>query len=346
MVKIQIKYGFTSFICIFVLKYAFMETLDNIKKPISREFEEFAALFKESVSSDDGLLGQVLEYVGARHGKMLRPILMLLSGRLCGRVGEKTYHSAIALELLHTASLVHDDVVDESDRRRGSRSVNDIFDNKVAVLGGDYILGTSLLHASFSGDIEVVRLIARLGQALSHGEIVQLESISSDEFSEEKYYKIIRNKTAVLFSSSSAIGAICAGSDRQIIDRMFAFGEKIGMAFQIKDDIFDYYSNDIGKPTGNDMREGKLTLPSLYVLNNGAGEEQRATALKIRRQEATDEEIHKFVEYVKSAGGIEYAEERMKEIRAEAMDMLPSDASPELVRALRAYIDFVVERKI
>ena len=238
-------------------------------------------------------------------------------------------------------------MVDESDKRRGQRSVNAVYDNKVSVLVGDYMLATSLKHAAWSGKVELVELVARLGQELSEGEIIQLSNISNEDFSEEIYFEVIRKKTAALFVASAESGALSVNATPEQVSLSARFGELIGTAFQIKDDIFDYFPNpNLGKPTGNDMVEGKLTLPALYVLNKLKSQELNELALRIRALEATPEEIAEFVEIVKREGGIEYAEKVMYDYRSKALELLPEDACSTLSEALTSYIDFVIERKI
>ncbi len=324
-----------------------MDKFELIKKPVAQELESFKALFDSSLSSETPLLNEALKYIKKRNGKMMRPILVLLMAKLFGTSNEATKHVAIALELLHTASLVHDDVVDESDKRRGQRSVNAVFDNKVSILVGDYMLATSLKHAAWSGNVALVELVARLGQELSEGEIIQLSNTSNKSFSEDIYFDVIRKKTAALFVASAESGAISVNASKEQVEASALYGQLIGTAFQIKDDIFDYFPNpNLGKPTGNDMVEGKLTLPALHVLNKLNDEALNNLALRIRSLEASPEEIADFVEIVKREGGIEYAEKVMYDYRNRAMDILPKDIAPDLYEALAAYIDFVIERKI
>ena len=323
-----------------------MDRLEQIKQPIQAEFEVFKQKFDASLQSSNPLLGEVINFIKQRKGKMMRPILTLLIAKLVGKINESTYYAAISLELLHTASLIHDDVVDESDKRRGQSSVNAIYDNKVSVLVGDYLLATSLANAALSADIRLVDLVAHLGQTLSEGEIIQLSNTNASDFSEEVYFEVIRKKTAALFASAAKAGALSAGSSDEKAQKAALFGELIGVAFQIKDDIFDYYASDeLGKPTGNDMREGKLTLPALYVLNSLKDEAMMALALKIRALEANREEIAHFIEYVKVNDGIEYATQVMIDYRNKALEMLPETTSQELKDTLTAYIDYVIERK-
>ena len=323
-----------------------MERLEQIKSPISAEFEVFKQKFDASLQSSNPLLGEVINFIKQRKGKMMRPILTLLMAKLYGEIEDSTYYAAISLELLHTASLVHDDVVDESDKRRGQSSVNAIYDNKVSVLVGDYLLATSLTNAALTTDVQLVELVSRLGQALSEGEIIQLSNTNASDFSEDVYFDVIKKKTAALFSTAAEAGARSVKSSDEMAKNAALFGELLGIAFQIKDDIFDYYKSDVlGKPTGNDMREGKLTLPALYVLNTLKDEAMISLALKIRSLEATSEEIAHFIDYVKTNGGIDYATEVMVNYRNQALQILPQTTSPQLRDALTAYIDYVIERK-
>ena len=323
-----------------------MDKLQQIRLPIVKEFEEFKSLFDASLQSSNPLLSEVLTYIKLRNGKMMRPILTLLMAKLFGEINYSALHAALSLELLHTASLVHDDVVDESDKRRGQSSVNAIYNNKVSVLVGDYMLATSLKHSAMTGSIRIVDLVARLGQNLAEGEIIQLTNINASEFSEEVYYDVIRKKTAALFTASAEAGAVAVNSSDEMVQNARLFGEMIGIAFQIKDDIFDYYSSgEIGKPTGNDMSEGKLTLPALHVLNTLGDEKMCQLAFRIKSLDATDAEISLFIDYVKKNGGIEYARQVMVDYRNKALDLLPSTADTTIKDALTAYIDYVIERK-
>ena len=322
-----------------------MERLEQIKQPISNEFEVFKQKFDASLQSSNPLLGEVINFIKQRKGKMMRPMLTLLMAKLCGEIKDPTYYVAISLELLHTASLVHDDVVDESDKRRGQSSVNAIYDNKVSVLVGDYLLATSLTNAAMTGDVQLVELVGRLGQELSEGEIIQLNNINASDFSEEVYFEVIKKKTAALFAAAAEAGAISVKCSDEMARNAYLFGELIGIAFQIKDDIFDYYTSDVlGKPTGNDMSEGKLTLPALYVLNTLKDPAMIELALKIRALEATDEEIARFIAYIKENGGIDYATKVMIEYRNEALSILPESISYDLKLALTSFIDYVIER--
>ena len=286
-----------------------MDYLSIIKQPISSELCDFIDLFNKSLSHTDGLLSQALEHIRNRAGKRMRPILILLMAKNFGEITDVTQHAAVGLELLHTASLVHDDVVDESGERRGQKSVNAMFDNKVAVLVGDYILSTALLHVSYTHSEIIVRYLAELGRTLSNGEILQLSNIQNQEISEEVYYQVIKQKTAALFEACAAIGALSAGAAEEEIQEAKKFGQNLGVIFQIRDDIFDYYDQaNVGKPTGNDMAEGKLTLPVIYALRSTGNQDMLALARKVKAGTVTKDEIAELVKFTKENGGIEYAD--------------------------------------
>lgn len=322
--------------------------LSIIKEPISSELADFIALFNQSLSHTDGMLSQVLDHIRQRAGKRMRPMLILLMAKNFGQITSATQHAAVGLELLHTASLVHDDVVDESAERRGQASVNKVFDNKVAVLVGDYILSTALLQVSFTHSEEIVRYLAELGRTLSNGEILQLSNIQNQEISENVYYQVIKQKTAALFEACAALGALSAGADEANIESARRFGQNLGIIFQIRDDIFDYYDlGEIGKPTGNDMAEGKLTLPVIYALKSTRDEDMMTLARKVKNGSVTAEEIARLVAFTKAHGGIEYADRRMWDFHAEAMLFLDTEVNDEAVRrSLKAYLDYVIERKL
>ena len=278
-----------------------MDTLSLIKQPIETELGDFIELFNHALDHEDGLLQTVLNHIKQRAGKRMRPILILLVAKNFGQVSSVTQHAAVGLELLHTASLVHDDVVDEAAERRGQASVNADYDNKVAVLVGDYVLSTALLHVSYTHSEIIVRRLAELGRTLSDGEILQLANIQSKKVTEEVYYKIIERKTAALFEACAAIGAESAGATEEEVEAARLFGKNLGIVFQIRDDIFDYYDSEaeIGKPTGNDLAEGKLTLPIIYALNSTENEEMNALARKVKAHDVTREEIEKLVAFAK-----------------------------------------------
>lgn len=276
----------------------------------------------------------------------MRPMLILLIAKNYGGISSVTQHSAVGLELLHTASLVHDDVVDESKERRGQASVNAEYNNKVAVLVGDYVLSTALLNVALTNNTHIVQSLAELGRTLSNGEILQLSNIQNSEFSEEVYYEVIKMKTAALFEACCEIGAMSANATEEDLEKAKTFGRNLGIIFQIRDDIFDYYdSKEIGKPTGNDMSEGKLTLPVLYALNSTEDEEMKAIARKVKSRDVSQEEISRLVAFTKANGGIEYAEQKMLELRSQCLQFIDAESVTEEIRiALTAYIDYVIQR--
>lgn len=324
-----------------------MDYLSLIQKPIESELNDFIELFNLALTHSDGLLSQALQHIRQRGGKRMRPMLILLMARNYGEISAVTQHAAVGLELLHTASLVHDDVVDESAERRGQASVNALYDNKVSVLVGDYILSTALLHISYTHSEPIVRYLAELGRTLSDGEILQLSNIQNQEISEDVYYHIIKGKTAALFEACAAIGAKSAGASDEDVEIAKKFGQDLGITFQIRDDIFDYYdSPEIGKPTGNDMAEGKLTLPVIYALNTTADEEMMKLAHKVKIRGISSDEIGRLVAFTKANGGIEYATKRMWDFHRDAQRYLDEKVSDPVVRqSLQAYLDFVIERK-
>ena len=323
-----------------------MDYLSTIRTPIHTELQDFIALFDESLTHKDGLLGQALEHVRAKGGKRMRPILILLMAKSFGKVTSVAQYAAVGLELLHTASLVHDDVVDESGERRGQASVNASYNNKVAVLVGDYILSTALLNIARTNDCDIVCDLAELGRTLSNGEILQLTNIANTNFSEEVYFEVIKQKTAALFEACAVIGAKAGGADKQAVEAARAFGRNVGVIFQIRDDIFDYYqSADLGKPTGNDMAEGKLTLPVLYALNTTGDNQMAALARKVKARNVSAEEIAQLVEFTKNNGGIAYAEQKMAQCKALTDGFINQYiAQPQLQDALKAYVSFIIDR--
>ena len=323
-----------------------MDSLSLIKRPIELEFSTFVELFTQAMTHEDGLLGNVLAHIRQRGGKRMRPILTLLMAKNFGEVCDVTQNAAIGLELLHTASLVHDDVVDESAERRGQASVNATFNNKVAVLVGDYILSTALFHVSKTGNRRIVENLSQLGRTLAAGEILQLSNVQNPDFSEQVYYDVIHKKTASLFESCAVLGCLSVGAPDAEIERARQFGETLGMMFQIRDDIFDYYdSREIGKPTGNDMAEGKLTLPVLYALKTTPMQSMITLAKKVKAGTINTDEIAVLVDYTKQAGGIEYAEQRMQDFYDQSMVFIDESVKKVEIRdALVTYLDYVMKR--
>lgn len=279
---------------------------------------------------------------------MMRPMLTLLVIRLLGGViDDKAMHTAATFEYFHTASLVHDDIVDESEQRRGVKSIHCSYGNKVAVLVGDYLLANGLLCASKVDSPRLVGIVSKAAQALASGEILQLSNVSNQSIDENVYYDIINRKTAALFSACSEAGALRASTDENVIQNMSLFGHYVGMCFQIRDDIFDYdTSADIGKPTGNDMKEGKLTLPLIYALNHSNDEYMQKLAHKVKSGEISDDEIDELVSFTRSNGGIEYAEHVMNTFADKAKDVLSSYPDGEIKSSLMMYVDYVIKRDL
>ena len=317
-----------------------------IKQPISNELAAFIDLFNSTLEHEYGLLQNVLDHIRQRGGKRMRPMLILLIAKNYGGVNMVTQNAAVGLELLHTASLVHDDVVDESDERRGQASVNASYNNKVAVLVGDFILSSALLRVSETSNKTIIRKLAKLGQTLSAGEVLQLTNIDNEEISEDVYYQVIKQKTAALFEACCEMGALSAGVDENDLSEIREFGSNLGLAFQIRDDIFDYYeSSEIGKPTGNDMAEGKLTLPVIYALKSTGDERMMELARKVKKRTITTDEIADLVAFTKANGGIEYAEQKMRYFHDLGVDFIEKNVNSEDIKtALTAYLDYIVLR--
>lgn len=323
-----------------------MDYLATIQAPIVNEINDFTSYFKQQFTSEVQLLNSALSYVSESSGKLMRPMLMLLVAKSLGHVSERAFAAASAMELLHSASLLHDDVIDESNMRRGRPSLNIAFNNNIAVLTGDYLFSQALNNAAKTGDIRIIEELAKLGKELSSGEVMQVELEKEGTYSEENYFKVIYNKTASLFVCSVLCAVYSVGGKDKYAAAFENFGKCVGICFQIKDDIFDYFKNDIGKPTGSDMREGKITLPALYVLNNSNNPLLIPIKEKLSNGVSLDEnEIESFIDIAKNEGGVEYAQECIDKYRTEAIASLPKDIDPQLHDALIAYIDYVITRK-
>ena len=323
-----------------------MEVLDKIKAPVAAELEQFREAFCQTLYSENPLLEQVVEHLLKAPGKQLRPMLVLLAARMVGQVNDKVIRVALSLEMLHTASLVHDDVVDESDRRRGLPSVNALLSNQIAVLAGDFILSKALECSALTDDVRVVRYIAQLGQSLADGELLQLKHQDSDVLSEAVYFDIISRKTASLFSLCARLGALAAGGSEAEAERLAQFGKLIGICFQLRDDVFDYGTAEVGKPLGNDMREGKLTLPAIYAVKHSEDVKMHELALKVRRREASAEDIQQLIDFTISAGGLEYVQWHMKDMQGMADGLIDDTRDPQITEALHLLASFVGERAI
>ena len=321
--------------------------LHKIQQPIAADLERYVNVFRSALQSDNPLLTAALNHLTRKLGKMMRPTLLLLCAREGGAVTDEALHAAAGLEMLHTASLVHDDVVDESNMRRGQRSVNALFDNKAAVLVGDFITSKALTEVSLTHSLEAVERMAWLGQTLADGELLQLNNTQSTVFSESAYYDVIAKKTAALFSTCAFLGARLGGATDDTVNRLERFGHLVGLCFQLRDDIFDFDENiDAGKPKGNDMHEGKLTLPVIHTLNTTTDARYYRLAMRVRGREATKLEVQELVEFTIAGGGLDYAESEMQRLRTEALTMLDGLTDKEVAKALQLYLDYVVKREI
>ena len=323
-----------------------MTQLEIIRRPIAEEFEHFQRMFSNFADTDNPLLREVINHIVQRKGKQMRPALTLLFAKLYGGVGEATYNAALSLELLHTASLLHDDVVDNSLTRRGQRSVNAIYGNQVSVLVGDFVLATSLTYMSHTENGEMAKVVAKLAQALSDGELYQLLQSHENIVSEEVYFHIIKKKTAALFSACAQLGAMSADATPEEVAKAAKFGEFIGICFQIRDDIFDYFpSSDIGKPSGHDIQEGKVTLPLLYALQYGpAAEAEKMRAMIEGERELNADQVATLVEFAKAVGGVEYAQAKMKNLAFDAKKLLDAYPTTPAREALKSLITYFIER--
>ncbi len=320
-------------------------TLTYIKSPIEKELKIFEDRFKESVKSRVPLLDTIMSYIVKRKGKQMRPLLVLHCAKLFGEVNEATYRGAALVELLHTATLVHDDVVDEAYTRRGFFSINALWKNKVAVLVGDYLLSKGLLLSLRNKDFKSLEILSSAVEQMSEGELLQMEKARKLDITEDVYFDIITKKTASLLASCCGIGAQTTSQDEDVLKDVVAMGEAIGIAFQIKDDLFDYGDNKVGKPTGIDIVEKKMTLPLIYAINNCDKSERRKILKIIKKDKKSKRQIQEVIEFVKAKGGLEYAKSRMMEYKSSAEQLLhaiPTNSSTDYLQTL---IDFVIERK-
>ena len=320
----------------------FMNTSVNI---IQAEINQFEVLFREAVKSNVPLLDRILKYIVKTKGKQLRPMFVMLSAKLCGGINERTYRAASLVELLHTATLVHDDVVDEAAERRGFFSVYALWKNKASVLVGDYLLAKGLLLSLENNDYRTLSILSDAVKKMSEGELLQMEKSRLLNIKEEDYFTIIRNKTASLLASACASGAYSASQDDELTEKLRAFGEATGIAFQIKDDLFDYGNEDIGKPTGNDIREKKLTLPLIFTLEKVDSKTKRELIYIIKNKNKSRADIDRVIEQVKLAGGIKYTEEKMEHYKQLALNILASFPESEAKNALTELVKYTTERK-
>lgn len=324
-----------------------MISIDDIKKNIENEMELFNQEFDKALESDNEILKLVNQHVKGMKGKQIRPTMTILAAKLCSPINKSTLHAAVALELLHTASLVHDDVVDNSDLRRGKSSVNSIFDNRISILTGDYLLSQALNIATLPNDIETIKIITNLGKELSEGELMQIKNAQILSTVEDRYIEVIRKKTARLFAACMRCGGLSVKANDKQMQLLDEFGEKYGIIFQIRDDIFDFIStaSKIGKPVGNDIREGKFTLPLIYAYNQSSEKEQKEIKDIYNRKDFTDENVKKVVDFAVSKGGIEYAEKRIIDFKKEAEAILANFENNEAKVALQNLLDYSIQRK-
>ncbi|MCT4647303.1 MAG: polyprenyl synthetase family protein [Carboxylicivirga sp.] len=317
-----------------------------IKAPIEKEMKEFEPFFKEQLKSKIPLLDIITNYVLRRKGKQMRPMLVFLSAKLNGEISEASYISAALIELLHTATLIHDDVVDETYQRRGFFSINALWKSKVAVLVGDFFLSKGLSLSLDTGQIDVLKVVSNAVSEMAEGELLQIEKSRKLDITEEVYYQIIRKKTATLIAACTKAGALSVGTNGDKLNNMAEFGENLGIAFQIRDDLFDYEKTGlIGKPTGNDIKEKKLTLPLIYALNQANKKEQRRILRLIRRHHKNEKKVEEIIEFVKANGGIEYAKEQMELFAQKAKDNIGGYEDSETKTALLTMVDYTLKRK-
>lgn len=322
-----------------------VRSLDTIKGPIEQELKTFETHFRESMRSKVPLLDKITYYIVQRKGKQMRPMFVFLSAKLCGDTGESTFSAASLVELLHTATLVHDDVVDDSYERRGLFSINALWKNKIAVLVGDYLLSQGLLLALKNKEFRLLEIVSNAVKEMSEGELLQIQKARRLDIDESIYYEIIRQKTASLIASACSAGAASTTSDDAIIEKMRLFGEKIGVAFQIRDDLFDFGTDDVGKPLGIDIKEKKMTLPLIYALNHCSTAEKKRILRLIKKYSEEKDKVNEVIEFVRNSGGLEYARKAMYEYRDAAFEILHTLPDNPARIALQDLVTYVTDRK-
>lgn len=321
-----------------------MLNINDIKRPIAAQIDVFEEKFKTSMQSSVPLLDRITHYIVKRKGKQIRPMFVFFSASICGGINESTHRGAALVELLHTATLVHDDVVDNSYQRRGFFSINALWKNKIAVLVGDYLLSKGLLLSIDNGDFKLLKIVSEAVKQMSEGELLQIEKVRRMDISEAVYYEVIRQKTASLIASCCACGAASAGADEDTIEKMRLFGEKIGIAFQIKDDMFDFGTDDVGKPLGIDIKEKKVTLPLIYSLNNSQSSEKKRIINLVKNHNDDPEKISQIISFVNQTGGLQYAETQMRKYQEEAFEILNTFPEGESRTGLEQLVRFTTER--
>ncbi len=323
-----------------------MNITAQIKQPIRHEMELFEKKFYQSMTSQVALLNRITYYIVNRKGKQMRPMFVFLTAKMiAGQVNERTYRGASVIELIHTATLVHDDVVDDSNQRRGFFSINALWKNKIAVLVGDYLLSKGLLLSIDNGDFDLLKIISVAVREMSEGELLQIEKARRLDITEDIYYEIIRKKTATLIASCCALGARSVSDEESAVETMRHFGELIGMAFQIKDDLFDYTEEAIGKPTGIDIKEQKMTLPLIHVLNNCDAREKAWLINSVKNHNKDKKRVREVIAFVKSHNGLGYAEQKMMQFQQQALGLLQQFPESEFKEALVLMVNYVIERK-
>ncbi len=321
-----------------------MLSINEIKKPIAADIDAFEERFKSSMQSSVPLLDRITHYIVKRKGKQIRPMFVFFSASICGGINESTHRGAALVELLHTATLVHDDVVDNSYQRRGFFSINALWKNKIAVLVGDFLLSKGLLLSINNNDFNLLRIVSEAVKQMSEGELLQVEKVRRMDVEEPVYYEVIRQKTASLIASCCACGAASAGADEETVEKMRQFGEKIGIAFQIKDDMFDFGTDDVGKPLGIDIKEKKVTLPLIYSLNNAPRAERKRIISLVKNHHDDPKKIAEIIRFVNETGGLQYAETQMKKYQDEAFQLLNTFPESESRFALEQLVRFTTER--
>jgi len=324
-----------------------MKVTEQIKDPIYEEMEHFEQKFSDSMSSKVALLNRITHFIVNRKGKQMRPMFIFLTAKLLGggKVTERTYRGASVIELIHTATLVHDDVVDDSNQRRGFFSINALWKNKIAVLVGDYLLSKGLLLCIHNEDFDLLKIISVAVREMSEGELLQIEKARNLDITEEIYFEIIRQKTATLLAACCAMGAQSVSDNKEAVEQMRIFGELLGMAFQIKDDLFDYGETKIGKPTGIDIKEQKMTLPLIYTLNNVSSKERKWLIHSVKKYNTDKKRIKEVIQLVKDSGGLDYAQKRMETYRTEALDILMTFPKNAYRDSLELMVNYVITRK-
>ncbi len=321
-----------------------MLSIDEIKKPIATDIDAFEERFKSSMQSSVPLLDRITHYIVKRKGKQIRPMFVFFSASICGGITDATHRGAALVELLHTATLVHDDVVDNSYQRRGFFSINALWKNKIAVLVGDFLLSKGLLLSIENHDFKLLQIVSEAVKQMSEGELLQVEKVRRMDVDEPIYYEVIRQKTASLIASCCACGAASAGADEATIEKMRSFGEKIGIAFQIKDDMFDFGTDDVGKPLGIDIKEKKVTLPLIYSLNNTPSSERKRIINLVKNHNDDPKKIEQIIRFVKETGGLQYAETQMKKYQEEAFEILNTFPKSDSRESLEQLVRFTTER--